>query len=70
MDTTDMASAIDGEEPQEALRAVSALRRLADQIERRAVLSARDAGWSWAQIGDALGVSRQAIHKRYGREAR
>ena len=70
MGTTDIASAIDGGEPQEALRAVSALRRLADQIERRAVLSARDAGWSWAQIGDALGVSRQAIHKRYGREAR
>jgi len=24
-------------------------------------------GWSWEQIGDALGVSRQSIHAKYGR---
>lgn len=68
MERTDIASAIDGDEPREALRAVAALRLLADQLERQAVFSAREAGWSWAQIGDALGVSRQAIHKRFGKE--
>jgi hypothetical protein len=70
MDTTDIASAVEGGEPRDALRAVSTLRQLADRIERDAVFAAREAGWSWAQIGDALGVSRQAIHKKFGREIR
>ena len=70
MDAPDLATAIDSDDPREALRAVSALRQLADQIERRAVASAREAGWSWSQVGDALGVSRQAIHKKFGRDLR
>jgi hypothetical protein len=31
------------------------------------VQKARDAGASWQQIGDALGVTRQAAQQRYGR---
>jgi biotin operon repressor len=27
---------------------------------------ARAQGWSWQQIADALGVSRQAVHKKHG----
>jgi hypothetical protein len=50
------------------LRAVSALRRLVEVVERAQVARARQAGWSWQQIADQLGVSRQAVHKKYGRD--
>lgn len=32
-----------------------------------AVDAARDAGATWADIGEALGISRQAAHKRFNR---
>jgi hypothetical protein len=28
--------------------------------------NARKQGWSWQQIADALGVSKQAVHKKHG----
>jgi hypothetical protein len=31
------------------------------------VRRARVAGLAWAQIADAIGVSKQAVHKKYGR---
>lgn len=49
------------------LRAVVALRRLTDRLEATQVTAARRAGWTWQQIGDALGITRQAVHKKYGR---
>jgi DNA-directed RNA polymerase specialized sigma24 family protein len=52
------------DDPEAALAAVLALRRLADGLERRAVHAALAAGWSWADIAEALGVTRQAAHKR------
>lgn len=52
------------EDPADALAAVVALRRMADNLERRAVAHALGAGWTWAQVAEALGVSRQAAHKR------
>lgn len=70
MNPRELETAIRSEDPQEALRAVSALRHLADQLEGRAVRAAREQGWSWTQIGDALGVSRQAVHKRLRRDIR
>ncbi|KTE01487.1 hypothetical protein ATE68_10515 [Sphingopyxis sp. H038] len=51
-------------DPDEALAAVVALRRLADHIEREAVHSALHQGWSWSRIAQALGISKQAAHKR------
>ncbi|MFO1104769.1 MAG: hypothetical protein U1E34_01610 [Amaricoccus sp.] len=51
-------------DPDEALAAVVALRRLADRIERDAVRSALRQGWSWSRIAQALGITRQAAHKR------
>lgn len=59
--------ASDTARPLEALHAVTALRRLADQLELRQVQAALDAGHSWPQIARALGVSRQAVHKKYHR---
>jgi hypothetical protein len=53
-------------DPAVGLRAVGALHRMAEQIEAANVKLARELGWSWEQIGDALGVSRQSVHKKYG----
>jgi len=52
------------DDPEAALAAVVALRRLADTLEREAVRAALAQGWSWAMIAQALGVSKQAAHKR------
>ena len=41
--------------------------QLAEQVEARGVRLARERGWSWEQIGDALGVFRQSIHAKYGK---
>lgn len=52
------------ENPADAFASVVALRRLAASLERSAVDHALDQGWTWAQIGQALGMSAQAAHKR------
>ena len=52
-------------EPEKALSAVVALRRFADELERAAVSEAIHKGWTWAEVAERLGVSRQAVHKRY-----
>jgi hypothetical protein len=66
MDLAQLSTGIGADDPAVGLRAVVALRRLADQVEATHVAAARRAGWSWEQIGDALGVSRQAVHKKHG----
>lgn len=53
------------DDPATALAAVVALRRLADKLERAAVGEAIRQAWTWAQIAEALGVTRQAAHKRH-----
>jgi DNA-directed RNA polymerase specialized sigma24 family protein len=55
------------EDPADALAAVGALRRLADRVEDATVTRAAADGWSWAQIAEALGVTRQAVHKKHAR---
>ena len=59
-------AATDGD-PHTGLRAVRALRRLLEQLETSQVRRARDQGWSWQEIADVLGVSRQAVHKKHRR---
>ena len=54
------------DDPVGGLLAVLALRRLAERLEAQQVAIARDQGWSWQQIGDALGVTRQSVHAKYG----
>lgn len=53
------------DDPAEALAAVVSLRRMADRLEHPAVARALADGWTWQQIADALGVTRQAAHKRH-----
>ena len=55
------------ETPAEGLAAVVALRRLADQLESAEVERALRQGWSWSRIAEALGVTRQAVHKKYAK---
>lgn len=56
-----------GDDPREGLRAVRALRELADRLELLQVRRARELGWSWQEVADALGVTKQAVHKKHGR---
>jgi hypothetical protein len=67
MDLSTQLAAAERGDPAEGLHAVVVLRRIADRLERRNVIAARRRGWTWQQIGDALGVSRQAVHKKHGR---
>jgi AraC-like DNA-binding protein len=53
------------DDPDRALAAVVALRRLADQLEQAAVERAIDQGWTWSQVAQALGVTKQAVHKKF-----
>ncbi|MFI1917735.1 helix-turn-helix domain-containing protein [Nocardia sp. NPDC020380] len=55
----------DSTDPAGRLAAVVALRRLADRLEDVAVEEAMRAGWSWPQVAEALGVTRQAVHKKH-----
>ncbi len=52
-----------------ALGATAALRDAADRKLFDLVGFARDAGASWAAIGEALGVTTQAAHQRFGPKA-
>lgn len=56
---------LSSDDPAIGLRASLALHRLAERVEAKHVASARKKGWSWQQIGDALGVTRQSVHAKY-----
>jgi hypothetical protein len=60
-----LAEAASGQDPAEGLRAARALRELAERLEVLQVKNARDQGWSWQEIAFFLGVSKQAVHKKY-----
>lgn len=54
------------DDPLRALSATASLRTEVARVEAVAVRRARAQGLSWAQIAAALGVSRQAVHRKYG----
>ena len=61
------ALAADTSDPRAGLRAVASMRALTEILELRQVEAGLRAGMSWQQIADALGVTRQAVHKKYAR---
>jgi hypothetical protein len=58
------------ERPDQALAALAALRRRLDALEAVHVRNAREAGLSWGRAARALGVSRQALHKKHSQRLR
>jgi hypothetical protein len=68
VDVEELSANISSEDPAIGLRASLALHRLAERVEASHVASARGKGWSWQQIGDALGVTRQSVHAKYNKE--
>ena len=64
-EATQLASAAGSRDPIVGLRAVAALRRLLESLEALQVQNARDQDWSWQQIADAMGVTKQAVHKKH-----
>jgi uncharacterized NAD(P)/FAD-binding protein YdhS len=56
-------------QPLEGLREACRVATALDKLTRDAVRRARVTGHSWTQIGDALGVSKQAAWERYSEEA-
>lgn len=61
------AVAADTSDPRAGLRAVASLRVLADTLELQQVEAALRAGMKWQDIADALGVTRQASHKKHAK---
>ena len=65
-EATELADATASRDPAVGLAAVASLRSLLESLEQLQVDNARERGWSWQQIAEALGVSRQAVHKKHG----
>jgi DNA-directed RNA polymerase specialized sigma24 family protein len=64
-EATKLAADADSNDPAMGLRAVAALRTLLERLEALQVGNARTRGWSWQEIAKHLGVSKQAVHKKY-----
>jgi hypothetical protein len=64
-DEVALAEAASGQDPPAGLRAARALRELAERLEALQVGNARAQGWSWQEIAFFLGISKQAVHKKY-----
>lgn len=62
-----IAKDVDHRDPAVGLRAVAALRRLLEQLEALQVANARAQGWSWQDIAEALGVTKQTVHRKHRR---
>lgn len=71
---TDITSSLDiqlgevvGTDPLAALQAITSIRAVVAERERAAVMAALPAH-TWREIGDALGVSKQAAFQRFGKD--
>lgn len=54
------------DDPRSGLSAAARLRQELERLEAVQVRRARTSGLTWEQIAAALGVSRQAVHKKHG----
>jgi hypothetical protein len=64
-EVTRLAVATGSKDPDVGLAAVAALRGLVEVLEALQVDNARAKGWTWQDIASRLGVSKQAVHKKY-----
>lgn len=69
-EATTLAAAAGSPDPKVGLRAVLALRRLLERLEAIQVANAREQGWSWQSIAEALEVSKQAAHQKHNQRGR
>ena len=58
------------DDPEIGLRGAASLRALLEAVEALQVRRARELGWSWQRIAELLGVSKQAVHQKYGKGER
>ena len=70
VEAREVVSQTASEDPEVGLRGVASLRALLEAVEELQVRRARELGWSWQQIAERLGVSKQAVHQKYGTGAR
>ena len=66
METTlEIAEGAASNDPEVGLRAVAALRALTERLEIIQVQNARQLGWSWQDIAERLGVTKQTVHRKH-----
>jgi hypothetical protein len=58
--------ATDGDDFRQALASAAEARRELERLEAVLVRRARVRGASWSDIAGALGVTKQAVHRKYG----
>lgn len=61
-----LVNATGDEDPRVALAATAEAARQFERIQAGLVRRARAQGITWADIAQALGTSKQAVHKKYG----
>ncbi|WP_431781598.1 helix-turn-helix domain-containing protein [Streptomyces chumphonensis] len=61
----ELAASTADSDPLAGLAAVAWLRAETERVEATLVRRARNSGATWPQIAAALGVSKQAVHKKY-----
>ena len=66
MELSEAVTQTASDDPAVGLRGVASLRSLLEAVEELQVRRARELGWSWQQIAAPLGVSKQAVHQKYG----
>lgn len=69
METVKVIALIEASASDDPLSGLTATKQLRLEMERREAIlvrRARNQGATWVQIATALGVSKQAIHKKYG----
>lgn len=70
VEADDVVAQTASDDPEIGLRGVASLRTLLEAVEELQIRRARELGWSWQRIAELLGVSKQAVHQKYGKGGR
>ncbi|MDQ6875927.1 MAG: helix-turn-helix domain-containing protein [Actinomycetota bacterium] len=68
--TAELTAGAASRNPDVGLRAAAALGALAEELETLQVANARALGWSWQDIAERLGVSKQTVHRKHSKRTR